>query len=266
MNYQLIALDLDDTLLNKEHCLSPATLSVINTLKELGLILTVATGRMLVSAWPIISRLSLSGPMITYNGAYIKDVGSGEVIYEKLIEEPLAREIIDFCVDKKIHLNLYQGDQLYVAEKNQEVRLYQKIAGVKAQAVTDLKQFLKGPVTKLLIVESDQKRHQDCCRLLKKRFGSVVNITDSKKFYIEIMARGVSKGRALQLVAKRLGIPRGKVVAIGDGRNDLTMIEWAGLGVAMAGSPPDVQAAADLIAPPHDQDGVARVLTGLFKL
>ena len=263
MQYQLITLDLDDTLLNKEHCLSAATVAVIKTLKERGLIVNVATGRMLVSALPLINQLALSGPMITYNGAYIKDVSSGEVIYQKLLEESMAREVIDFCIKKKMHLHLYQGDQWYVAEENREVLLYQRIAGVKARAVTDLKKFLNGPVTKLLIVETDEERQQDYYRLLRERFDSRVSVTDSKKIYIEIMARGVSKGNALRIVAEQLGIAREKVVAIGDGRNDLAMIEWAGLGIAMAGSPPEVQAAADLIAPPHDQDGVARVLSSL---
>ncbi|MDI3548332.1 MAG: hypothetical protein PWR10_1984 [Halanaerobiales bacterium] len=264
MQYKLVAIDLDDTLLDRDQGLSPEAISTVRLLEDSGVKVIIATGRMLVSAMPYIKELGLSGPMITYNGAYVKNISDGTLLFHQPIRMDLAREIIDYALENDLHINIYQDDQLYVAERNRESRYYEKTSGVMARVVGSLQEFIDRDVIKLLIVELDWQRKRYYMDLLKEKFSSRVTVTESKKAYIEFMAPGVSKGRALRKVAENLGIKREEVIAIGDSWNDLEMIEWAGLGIVMEGSPEELKKEADLVALPPDRDGVPLVLKEIF--
>jgi Cof subfamily protein (haloacid dehalogenase superfamily) len=265
MEYQLVALDLDDTLLDSKQRLSSEIISIINSIQEAGIKVIVATGRMLVSALPYIQKMGLSGPMITYNGAYVKDISTGMLVYHQPVRLDLAKEIIDFAVDNNLHLNLYHDDKLFVAERTEAARYYESTSGIMAREVGPLKQFISQDVTKLVIVELDQERKSHYLKMAKEKFSTQVAITESKPVYIEFMAKGVSKGVALKKVAKEMGIERKRVVAIGDNWNDLEMIKWAGLGVMMAHSSDELKEAADLIAPSTEEGGVSLLLQEIFS-
>lgn len=264
MDYKLIALDLDDTLLDKKHKISPVTSATIKDLKKRGLKILIATGRMLVSAMPYIKEMGLEGPMITYNGAYVKDISKDSLIYHQPVEEAMAREVAVFARENGMHIQVYQNDQLYADRANEETRLYEEVSGVKAEEVGDLSEFIQGGITKMLVIEQDPEKHSNYFKMLRDEFSSKLTVTVSKRYYIEVMAPGVSKARALKELADFYGIPVEEVIAIGDGLNDKAMIKWAGLGIAMADAPEEVKEVADMIAPPHHEEGVARILKELF--
>ncbi len=266
MKYKLVALDLDDTLLNKEHELTSRTISVIKRIQNMGVNVILATGRMLVSAIPFVEKLGLKGPVITYNGAYVKDITTDELIYHNPIKVELAREVIKTAESNSLHLNLYQDDQLFVVRRNKEVRRYERVVGIKAREVGSLIDFIKKKPVKIIITEHDRERHQHYLNVFQEKFTPRLTITQSKDYFIEIMSGGISKGRALEVVAERLKIGNDEVVAIGDSWNDLEMITWAGLGIAMEDAAVEIKKKADLIAPSHNDDGVARILTKIFDL
>jgi hypothetical protein len=266
MNYELIALDLDDTLLNKDNKITQRTIAMVHELIDRGVVVTIATGRMLSSSLPYIEKLDITTPVITYNGAYVRDIENEQTIYHQSIQPDIAKNIIEDAENEGLHINYYENDSLYVAEYNYLVELYEEIAGIKAEVIGSLVNNTSKKPTKLLIIEDDPEKKEFYYNLFSKKYDTQAEIKESKQSFIEFTDKGVSKGRSLARLAARYNIPQEKVVAIGDGWNDADMLEWAGLGIAMGNSNPRVKERADLIAPPHDKDGAASILADVFEI
>lgn len=264
MKYKLIALDLDNTLLDMEHKLSENTIKTIQSIQQRGYEIIIATGRMFISTLPFAQKLNLENEVISYNGALIMDVVSKEKIFQQSIELDTAREIINICNEVDLHLNIYLDDQLFVGEYNHLVKKYEKIAGIKARVVGNLHQFLKKDPTKLLVIENNREKKKKFLQMFKRKFKNKLAVTESKAKFIEFMAPGVSKGKALRFLVDKKGVKQSQVIAAGDGWNDAEMIEWAGLGIAMGNAPEEIKDKADLVAPHHDREGVARILSRIL--
>ncbi len=266
MQYKMVVLDLDDTLLNKEHNISQKTIDTLELLKDKGIEIVVATGRMYCSALPYIKQLGLFGSMITYNGAYIKDVEKDEVIFHRPIELDIAREILIEAEEADLYANIYIDDKLYVNELGPESDLYKKISRVEAIPVGKLSEYISQAPTKLLIVERDLDKNQHYRTLFKEKYNDKVEVTESKAFFIEFMAKDVSKGNAIKVVANNLNIGLEEIIAIGDSWNDIEMLKTAGLGIAMGNAHDGVKKHADMIADAHDNEGVSNILTEIYGL
>ncbi len=266
MNFRLITLDLDGTLLNQDHSISRATLATIKKIQKKGMEVIIATGRMLVSALPYASTIGLSGPIITYNGAYVKDIGKDEILYHKPLDCELAKTIIRDAEEKKLQMNLYLDDKLYVKERNELVELYEEISGIRANYVGRLSSFIDRDPTKLLIIENSREKQQYYLKYYREKYREQIEVTESQYNFIEIGAIGVSKGDALAHVADTMGIKSSEVIAIGDGWNDYEMLKWAGLGIVMGNASADLKEKIDTIAPPNSEEGVSRVLTEVLGL
>lgn len=266
MKYRLVALDLDGTLLNNQHRLTDRTTKVIERVKKLGVVVIIATGRMFVSAFPYMKQLGLSGPMITYNGAYVKDITDNKLIYHRPINYDLAQRVIKEASMNNLHINLYLDDRLYVTERNRKTREYEEIAGIEAIEVGSLLNFMKKPPTKILFIEEDAEKLEYFLDYFERKYSPSIEVTKSMKNFIEIMAGGVSKRKALEVVSNKKGINKEEVIAIGDSWNDLAMIKWAGLGIAMADSSVDIKEEADMVAPSNSEEGVAKILARIFNL
>lgn len=266
MKYKLLVLDLDDTLLNKKHIITDSTHKIIDKIKAEGVEVVIATGRMLVSALKFVKKLKLTGPVIAYNGAYIKETSTDRIISHQPINLELAKNIIEEAEAKNLHINLYQDDKLYVAKENQLSRDYARTSRVNAYSVGKLSDFISKPPTKLLIIENDREEQQFYLDYFQEKYKSELEVTESKRNFIEFAEKNVSKGKALEVVASELGVKTAEAVSLGDGWNDLEMIKKAGLGVAMENAPAGVKKEADIIAPPNDQEGAACILKDIFEL
>ncbi len=266
MQYKMVVLDLDDTLLNKEHSISQKTINTLEKLKNKGVEVVVATGRMYCSALPYIKQLGLFGSMITYNGAYIRDVEEDELVFHQPIELNVAREILKDAEEAGLYANIYIDDNLFVNELGPESDLYKKISRVDAIPVGKLSEYISQAPTKLLIVEEDLEKNQHYRELFKEKYKDVVEVTESKAFFIEFMAKNVSKGHAIKVVANNLNIGLDEIIAIGDSWNDIEMLQTAGLGIAMGNAPDGVKKHADMIADDHDNEGVSSILTEIYGL
>jgi len=266
MNYELVVFDLDDTLLNKKHQLSKKTINNIKKLKKQEKNITIATGRMFVSALPYAKELEVNLPLITYNGAYVCNPTTHKIIYHKTIDENLVQDIIKEAEINDLHLNLYYGDDFYIEERNKGVEMYEEIAGVQGIAIGKLSANYNGEATKLLIIETDQEKKKHFLKYFKENYGHSLEITESKEYFIEIMAKDVSKKQALEKLAESLNIARENIVVFGNGFNDLAMIKWAGLGIAVANAPDIVKDSADQIAGHHNFEGVANSLEDIFEI
>jgi len=259
MSYKLVAVDMDGTLLNEKLEISSRTKEAIVKAKEKNVQVTLATGRMYQSVLPFAQELDLAIPLITYNGALVKDSATGEVYYHEPIPLDVSQEIIALVKDKNVNVNLYVDDTLYVKELNERTKLYVSIAKVEAIPVGDLASFLKFPPTKILLIGEPEELAKIAEEIRGKLTGKV-EVTTSNPRFLEIISHKVTKGQALKTLAEKLRIKQEEVVAFGDSYNDLSMIEYAGLGVAMGNAPQDIKDKADLLALSNKEDGVADVL------
>lgn len=259
MAIKLLAVDLDDTLLDKSSQVSPRCREAIKKAVEKGVTVTVATGRMYAAALPFARQLELDVPIITYNGALIKSSLSGEVLFEQTLDQAVAADVLTLFRERGWYIQVYVGDQLYIAEPNERARIYENLTKVKAIPVGEDLYSMSEHVLKMLSL-ANESEIQEISRVIQDKFKGKVFAPISRPTYLEIVHPSINKGRSLDFLASRLGITRNEVMAIGDSNNDLDMIEYAGLGVAMGNALPNVKAAANVVTLANDEDGVAEAI------
>ncbi len=233
----------------------------LDALRAAGVTFAICTGRMLSSARHVASRLGLhDGLMVCYQGAMVADVATGEWLLHRPIETAAATEVVRVVRELGRHLNAYVDDRLYVEEVDAWARRYAEYAGVALEHVDDLEAVVAvRPPTKFVVL-STPADVEALVPVLQRRWRERLAVTRSQAEYIEITHAGVSKSAALQWVCDRLGLRRERTVACGNGPNDIDMLRWAGLGVAVAEAAPEVLAVADLVVPRADLPAMFREL------
>jgi hypothetical protein len=261
LTIKLVAIDLDDTLLRDDFTISPRTLAAVRAVRESGVKITLATGRMPGSARPYAEQLALDVPVINYHGAMIQHALSREIIFRRVIPVNLAEELVGFLQKKQLYVQIYLRDQVFTRELNKYSDLYKRIAKVRIEQ-RDLLQLLQEEpegVEKILVI-NEEHAISKLADILGQRYGRKIHLTKSKPIFLEFTEITVNKGAALASLAESYGFAREEVMAIGDSFNDLEMIEYAGLGVAMGNAGPEVRAKADVITGTNQEDGVAQAL------
>lgn len=261
MAIKMLALDLDDTLLDSTQRISPQCLQVIRRARETGVLVTVATGRMFRSAAPYARELELDIPMIAYQGALVKTLLSDEVFYYKTIHRDLAGEILELLQLRGVVHHMYCNDYLYMMEVPELARQYLEIARIEPIITHDFEGVLRQhEATEIMVVAAQEELLLETEAEIRSRFGSQLHITSYRNRFLEIMHRDATKGKALEVLSRHYGIERREVMAIGDSLNDLSMVEWAGIGVAMGNAEPEVKEAADFVTLSNDEEGVAEAI------
>lgn len=253
---RLVAIDLDDTLLTDDLMVPPGAKRAIADAMDMGIVVTLATGRMYPSARPFARELQLNGPLVTYNGALIR-TADGDTWWHKPVPRPLALEVLDYAAADGWEVQCYCDDRLYVPRIDDDVRYYTDIANVPAQTVADMRGLLEERETTKLLAVGEPDEIRERAEQLTEKFQGRLTVTISKPRFVEMLHVDVSKATALAEVARRLGIHREQVLAIGDSFNDLEMLRWAGIGVAMGNAPPEIQALADYVVMSNMEEGVA---------
>ena len=259
MALKLIAIDLDDTLLDASQQLTARTLEVIRRAMDAGVAVTIATGRMFQSALPFAEKLGIELPLITYNGALIRRGTSGETLFHRPIEADLAQEVGELFRQRGWYLQKYVDDRLYVPELDSNALFYADYARVEAIPLGAGFYRMKEAPTKMLSM-GDKAELGEIRGALAERYGSRLYMASSKQRYLEMVDMRVNKGQALEYLAGTLGIRQDEVMAIGDSMNDIDMIEYAGCGVAMGNANETVRAAAQFVTLTNAKDGVAAAI------
>lgn len=261
MSIKLVAVDLDDTLLDSGLRISPRCLEAIRQVQERGIMVTLATGRMYSSALPYARKIKADLPLITYQGALVKNSQSEEVLYYRPVPTALAVEVMRFFRQAQVHFHTYLGDELCLESLTEEGIMYANLAGVEPRIVPDLMAAVQQEqAPKIMAVTDNERALLDMELELKARYSGALNITRSKPFFLEIMHQSANKGDALRVISEHYGIDRKDVLAVGDSYNDLAMIEWAGVGVAMGNARDVVKDAADFVTASNEEAGVAEAL------
>jgi len=257
--YKLIAIDVDDTLLNDEIKVTDATKGALAAAMAQGVTVTLATGRMFASAQKIARQIELNVPIITYQGSLVKNLIDEQVLYERSVPVDAARKLFAFCEERGLHLQLYVNDVLYVKEDNEKARGYSRLSNIPFTVEPDFEKLLGSRLTKMLVID-DPALLDRVAEELQPLVGDTVHITKSKPHYLEFLHKEGTKGHALAFMAEHVGCTLDQVIAIGDAQNDREMLEVAGLGVAMGNAVPALKEIADYVTLSNNEDGVRHVI------
>ncbi len=259
MNVRLLAVDLDGTLLTSTRAVPPRVVGAIAAAQARGVRVTVATGRIWPSAEPYIRAAGADSPAILYNGGMVYDFHTRAVLRQVPLAYEHARVVLELLrAFPQVQPHLYVGDKVFVGRANTLTDRYRRKNGVPVIEVGDLLAFLPPEPMKILIVgeRPDLVAVHDAIAALHLQ----INTVFSEETYLEVLPLGSSKGAALAFVAQLLNISPSAVVAIGDNLNDLEMLQFAGVGVAMANADESLRRHAQYLTRTNDEEGVRAVI------
>jgi len=258
-----LALDLDGTILDMHLNLDPRDVEALGHIVTAGVTVVACTGRPFPGAVPWAKRLGLGGPIVCYQGAEVRTMDGG-VLLDHGVEHALAMEVIRYARERDLHVQAYRDDQLIVERDRPEAHQYADHAGMAIHVVADLGEAM-GPTTPKLVIVTTPERAEALLPDVRRRWAGRLNAATSVPEYVEFTSVESDKASALRFLSERLGVAQSEVVAVGDGRNDASMIAWAGLGIAVEGSPPEVVAAADRTIPGPGHGGIQQLAEALLQ-
>lgn len=262
MNYEMLVLDIDDTLLNSQHVITPATYSALIDAQMRGKKIVLASGRPTKSMIETAKYLKLDefdSYIISFNGAVVTRMKDLTELFSQRIEESEQRAVIDYIQENNLAVLTYTDDSIVIDRCNEYSDIEAQLTGLVAEYNADWIENLISPRLKFIGVGAPHivKR---CEEELQGSFGEHTYATTSKPYFLEMMHKSVSKGSSIERLCTHLGITTEQVIACGDGNNDATMIEVAGLGIAMANATDYLKSIADEITLSNDEDGVVAVI------
>jgi len=266
---RLLALDIDGTLVGNDLALRDRTVAAVRAAVAEGVSVSVVTGRMATSATDFARILGLTEPVVALQGAVIREMARpgkltpGRLLVHTPLAADAARDAVLWSRDRRgLDPHLNHLEQLVIRADDPRADDYSAFLGVRAVLAPDLPGWIRRPVSKVIAV-GDEPAPVEALDAAHAEFAGRARPTVSHPRYLEFVAPDVTKGRGLRWLARRAGIPLSQTMAIGDQYGDLEMIAEAGHGVAMAGAPGPVQAAARYIAPPVDVEGTAQIIEDL---
>ena len=262
-----LALDLDGTLTNSEKRITPRTLQALLLAQERGVCVILASGRPVCGQRPLAEQLQLQrfgGYILAFNGGTIVRCATGEHLVRTTLPHHLLPQIIGAATSRGFDLLSYQGDiMLSNNTANPHVQYAARINGMQLKQPADLTAALVQPVPKCIIVgEPEQLAVLE--KEMQETFADMLNCVRSEPFFLEIMPCGIDKAARLQWLLQQIGARREDLVACGDGFNDISMLRFAGIGVAMGNAQPSVKEVADFVTLDNNNDGLVPVVERFF--
>jgi Cof subfamily protein (haloacid dehalogenase superfamily) len=260
----LIALDLDGTVLSFDLKLDQRDVDALHRAVTAGITLVACTGRPFPGALPWVRRLGLDQPIVCYQGAQIR-TPDGATMLDQGVPHDLAVEVVRFARERNVHVQAYCDDMLIIERDRPEAHEYADHAGMPINLVSDLETGI-GATTPKLVMVAPREQVEALLPEARARWAGRLEVNTSMPTYLEVTREGADKRRALEFLCRRLGIPHEETVAVGDGRNDTSMLRWAARGYAVDGAAPEVIAAAGgrTIGKPGS-GGIAGLVTELLE-
>ena len=266
MTYRLLALDIDGTIYERitNTPLTKRTKQAVFRVMDTGAGVTLATGRTYNSALQFSRDLGLTLPIICYQGSMTSNPVTHEIVRETPVPLPLAHRLIRLLEREGLDPYVYVRDHFYVQQMTDSVRQSEQYLKIRAEVVSDFVRDIQEPPTKIVVV-GDTELISGVTALVESNFDGDIAAMHTYDYLCEIGHPDGSKGAALQHLADSLGVKREEVIAVGDSPNDVDMIQWAGLGVAMGNAPDKVKSSADHVTLPASGHGVALLLETLLS-
>jgi Cof subfamily protein (haloacid dehalogenase superfamily) len=266
LTYRLLCFDYDGTAADGGHFPTPRVREAVTAAQDRGARVVLATGRPFGAAYRYAEVLGLRDAVVTYQGAVVKEMASPHetLVREVMPLEPLT-EFLALAEAHDLDLGLYGDEEYYITEQRRSPEFHRRWFGAPYHRVANYGEALaalqaKGefPIKGLMIVEPGEG--EPLAAELNAIFQGRLTVLRSHELFTEVTSPHASKGNALAFLADRYGILQAETIAVGDSDNDISMIRWAGLGVAMGNAAPEVIAAADRVAPSVFDDGLAAVI------
>ena len=265
---RLIALDIDGTIIGDDHEIAARTIAAVRDAIDRDVAVSLVTGRMVSSAMRFARELGLTGPIVGYQGGLIRAMPLhdsrrlGKLLLHTPLPADVARRILTWTRDRGMDPHVNHLERFILRADDPKADDYSAFMGARAELVPDLIEAIDHPVTKILAV-GEPPMPVEVAPDARAEFAGLADVTISHPRFLEFVAPGVSKGRAIRYLARRLRIPLAATLAIGDQWNDLEMIAEVGHGTAMPSAPAPVRATARYVAPPLEEDGAARMIEDL---
>jgi len=260
--YKLAVFDLDGTLLDEKHELSRNNINAVNRLKKFGVNIALATGRPDQLVKEYIHKLNLKDPIITCNGACIRNPLTGVEWLNKIISKTVVSRVAKMCFENGYQFMAYSKDGI-ISQLNDRVKYFMErnnklpkehhahfIISSNANYISE-----KYDVNKILIIERDPNRYKELYNELLK-LGDV-SLVRSQTGFLDVMPKGTSKMEALKILANYYGVSRNEIIAFGDQDNDLEMLKYAGYAITTSNGVESVKQIADYVSKDHNESGVA---------
>ena len=263
MEEKVLVLDIDGTLTNSRKEITDATRQAIWKAIERGHKVMLASGRPTPGMRRYEEELELArygGYLLSFNGARIVECRTGEIIYQRTLPLNLLPGLYRYARERQMGMITYLGNTVISAfEPDEYVQLEARINGLPVRVVDHFLEFVDFDIQKCLLTAPGE-RAAVYEKELQERYGQMASIYRSEPFFVEIMPHNVDKASSLDRVLPMIGMDRAHVICCGDGFNDISMIRYAGVGVAMANAQPAVKEAADYITASNDEDGIVQVI------
>lgn len=269
MHYKLICIDMDGTLLNGDHIITENTKKILKKAHDFGAHIVISTGRIYSSAEYYSNLIGVNSAVISSNGSFIKEKNIDEPIYKSTLSEDLCMKVVETCARNKTGVSFYSVDKLYCGSIVMIfLHLFLKLKKidnleVDKEYVFSLKRWKEvlkkgNSMIKCEIMSKDHKKLSKIRSELNKIDG--LEVVSSYKNNIEVSMKGVSKGSAVEIIAKHYNVKQEEIIAIGDNENDISMIKYAGLGIAMGNALDIVKENANCVTDTNDNEGVAKAI------
>ncbi|MBS9335485.1 Cof-type HAD-IIB family hydrolase [Fructobacillus sp. M1-13] len=261
---KLISIDIDGTLLNDNREITKAVKEAVKMASEQGIYVVITTGRPATGVKGVIEELGLVSDkqyVITHNGGMAQTTDHSDVVYHETLPWDLFKEAEAFAKDQKSYLQIESDEYAYTMDREQNVFVSQEnyVVQLPLKVVDSLADVADVPFVKAMLIGEEGFMDQVQAQVPKKLLEQA-NVVRSTPNNLEFMNKAASKGAAMMALAKKLGIDPKETMAIGDQENDVTMIQQAGIGVAMGNAVPLIQNVADVQTTDNNHDGVANAI------
>jgi Cof subfamily protein (haloacid dehalogenase superfamily) len=259
MKYKMLVLDMDDTLLNDDHTISNENKVMLSKARELGVHIVLASGRPTPAMIAYAKELQLDNSyMISYNGAVITDLKEDKIIFEQTLTQEQIHELYDYSLKSKTHIITYVNGKIVSETDSEYIDIEKNITGLAHNKVVSFKEEVQSSAVKCILLEEPTYLKE-----VEKDLKAVMphlSVSMSKPFFLEVAQNGIDKGASIKFLAERLNILQSEIIAVGNAGNDLTMIEYAGLGVWVDNVDPELRDKGDFIVASNNNHGVAEVV------
>jgi len=268
MDYRIIALDIDGTLTNSAKEISAPTLHALLDIQEKGYRVVLASGRPTPGMKHLAKKLHLDSYgsyILSYNGGEITECRTNRIFYRKTLPRAIVPEIFAFAKANGIGLLTYSDDCIITGTRiDRFMEDESRINGLPIKYVPGFAEYINFDVNKCLLTgEPDYLASMEI--RLKELYGASFSIYRSEPYFLEFMPQNIDKAYGLNILLSDIGLSREQLITCGDGYNDITMIEFAGLGVAMANAQERVKAVANYITGSNDNNGIVHVIDKFIR-
>ncbi len=262
MKYKMVVLDLDDTLLKSNGEISENNKKALKMAQEKGVKVVLASGRPTFAMKNLANELELGkygGYILSFNGSKILDCKNNEILFEEDLTKEQIQQLYDIALENNVFIHTYVGDEIITPKSNKYTNIENEITGMPIKVFENFIDILPEKCVKVILLEEPSH-----LKNLEKKLIPILNgkmtMTITKPFFLEFMNKNVDKGKSILKLCNILGINKEEIIAIGDSYNDISMIEVAGIGVAMGNAVKEVKEIANFITDTNENDGVAKAI------